>query len=256
MPFTMPSDPAVPYTDQTSITALLGAAGLAARLDDGITSAGGVASVAATVPVTVTTTAAHGLSTGNSVMLFGSGGANGTWKIIVVDSTSFTLTGSQSIGSAFTGVGAWLATGSDNSLVASAVGVGTAKVNRYCQPLYETSDLAQSWSVWNWATIFAAHWVCCRRANPIPNSLMNNYLEALDECKAVKTMEFPIEDIGYRNDIMPLWAALRIDQRYSVKKLRVENSLSSRVAPQFPRKVDFPGSIIGSVEPNFSGSGG
>lgn len=257
MSFTMPADPGTPYTDQVSITALLGAAGLLARLDDGITAAGGVASIAATIPVMVTTSAPHGLATNQSVMLFGSSGAGGTWKITVVDPTTFTLNGSQSIGTLFTGVGAWLATGPlDNSLIASAVGVGTAKVNRYCQPLYEVADLAQSWSVWNWATIFAAHWVCCRRANPVPNSLMNNYLEALDECKAVKAMEFPIEDIGLRNDIMPLWAALRVDQRYSVKKLRVESSLSSRVAPQFPRKTDYPADIIGSVEPDFTGSGG
>lgn len=255
MSFTMPPDPGTPYTDQVSITALLGAAGLLARLDDGITAAGGIANVASTIPVTITTTSAHGLASGQSVMLFGANGANGTWPIVVTGPTTFTLTGSQNIGNAFAGAGAWLATGSNNSLIGSAVGVGTAKVNKYCQPLYESSDLAQSWSVWNWATIFAAHWVCCRRANPVPNSLMNNYLEAKDECEAVKRMEFPIEDIGYRNDIMPLWAALRIDQRYSVKKLRVESALSSRVAPQFPRRIDFAASIIGSVEPDFSGSG-
>lgn len=50
-----------------------------------------------TSPISITTSSAHGLTNGNSVVVAGHTGntaANGTWVITVTDATTFTLTGS------------------------------------------------------------------------------------------------------------------------------------------------------------------
>lgn len=65
-------------------------------------------------PVVIATTAPHGLTTGDVVVIAsvgGNGGANGTFAIIVVDSTHFSLTGSTGTG-AYTSGGTWTKTGS------------------------------------------------------------------------------------------------------------------------------------------------
>lgn len=63
--------------------------------------------------IKITTSAAHGLSSGAVVTLASVGGvsgANGTFKITVVDSTSYTLDGSTFSGS-YTSGGTWYVTG-------------------------------------------------------------------------------------------------------------------------------------------------
>lgn len=229
---------------------LLGASGLTLRLDDAIETAGGVSGTTAASPIVVTTSAAHGLDNGDVVLIFGCSdpAANGEFEITVVSATSFSLDGtsSSSVGSG----GAWLATGTDSGLTGPAINLATAKVNRFCQPLYDVVDLALSWSVWQWATAIACHWVCARRNNPIPGSLNNMYLEALDELMAVRKGEMAVEDIGYRNNIMPMWSALRIDNRWSLKKMRVESGISDRTPATYPRQYDLASQIIAPAEIN------
>lgn len=60
-----------------------------------ITGSGSITNVTNTSPITVTTSAAHGLSTGNIVFITGVTGAttaNGIWSITVTSSTAFQLT--------------------------------------------------------------------------------------------------------------------------------------------------------------------
>lgn len=74
-------------------------------------STGSVSDVTNATPIVVTTSAAHGLTTGTRVKLDGVGGngaANDSFLITVVDSTSFSLDDSSGTG-AYTGGGTWTA---------------------------------------------------------------------------------------------------------------------------------------------------
>lgn len=247
----MPPELETLYTTSDDCAQLMGASGLTLRIDDAIASSGGITGATNASPIVITTHAAHGLSTGDRVLIFGVGGntaADGEHVITVLAATTFELDGSTG-NAAYTSGGCWMSTATSNALVTPAINVGTAKVNRHCQKLYEVADLATSWSVWNWATAIACHWICARRQNPIPSSLNNMYIETMDELMAVSSGQMQIEDIGYRNNIMPMWSALRLDNRWSLKKLRVERPLSDRTRVRnYTQKADLAADIVGPAE--------
>lgn len=132
--------------------------------------------------------------------------------------------------------------------VLRACNVATARVLRYTQTLYDSEDLVNSWSVWHWATVIAAYWLCCRRNNPIPASLQALYDETIEDLTAVKLGLLPIEDIGYKTTLAPLWSNVRIDNNYSIRQLRVQRPISERSPVQFPQKTDTLAEVL--VEPN------
>lgn len=246
----MPPTLETTYTTSDDIIGLLGASGLTLRIDDAVASSGGVSGATNASPIEITTAAAHGLSTGTVVLIFGVEGntaANTEAPITVTGATTFTLDGSSG-NAAYSGGGAWFSTGTSQGLTTQAINLATAKVNRFCQSLYDVADLALSWSVWSWATSIACHWLCARRQNPIPSSINNLYLESLDELQAVRSGNLIIEDIGFRNNIMPQWSACRIDNRWSLKKMRVEAGLSDRTPAQYPRQYDLASQIIAPAE--------
>ncbi len=128
-----------------------------------------------------------------------------------------------------------------------ACNVATARVLRYTQTLYDSEDLITSWSVWQWATVIAAYWVCSRRGNPVAASLQALYDETLEDLTAVKMGLLPIEDIGYKTSLAPVWSNVRVDSHYSIRQLRVERPISERSPSQFPQKTDWLSDVL--VEP-------
>lgn len=241
------------FTDPQSVGGLLGATGIRLRLDDDATTSITVTGASNASPIVITTSAAHNLNTGDLIQISGVLGnttANGIWYVIRLSSTTLSLTGSEGIGTYSSGGTAYGITYPESAYMAYSCNFGTSKVMRYTQTLYDTSDLATSWSVWNWATVCAAWWICTRRGNPPPGSLMNLYLESLDELTAVQKQEMVIEDIGYRNEVMPTWSALRVNQMWTIKKMRVETVLSNRNRPQYPQKQDYGAVLIGPAEPD------
>lgn len=85
------------------LTASDGSPGRAANVDttNTVTIAGGAGSVTNATPIKITTSAAHGLSTNDVVFVdnvAGNTAANGRWLVTKVDSTSFTLQGSNGNG--------------------------------------------------------------------------------------------------------------------------------------------------------------
>lgn len=240
------------FTDVASVAALLGATGFRLRTDDAAVTPNTITGATNTTPIVITSVD-HGLQTGDLVQISevkGNTWANGVWYVIRLSVDTFSLTGSVGVAAYTTGGKLWGITYPESDFIEQGPNLGTAKVMRFCQTLYDVADMASSWSCWNWATIIAAHWFCCRRGNPVPETLMNLYLESLEELNAVKNQEMVIEDIGYRNEVMPTWSALRIDRRFSVKQLRTVAIQSSRNKPQFPRANDLAAQIIGPVELN------
>jgi len=246
-----PPSQAILYTGPVDIAGSLGASGLKLRLDDDGLTAGVITGATNANPIVITSVG-HGLNTGNLAQItgvLGNDAANGMWFItrLTVDTFSIPIAGNGTYvtGGTLAGIlqpeAGWLL---------NAANIGTATVNRYCQTLYDTADLALSWSVYNWATWIATQWLCIRRGNPIPSSILNAYLETLDNLEMVKSQQMCIEDIGLRNTCMPCWSNVRIDQRWNIKKMRVETVLSDRTHPNFPQKQDFGSVALGPMEPN------
>ena len=262
-----PPTPQNVLTNVPSIASLLGQNGLLLRVDDGGASGysdgsatglleGAVIGATATTPIIIQTNAPHGLNTGDYVSIQGVQGqtyANGIWVITYVDATHYSLQGSEpALNQAYVGgTGAWQGiTYPALNWFLQAVMVGTAKVKTYTQTLYDSQHLMNSWTVWNYATICATHWLCWRRQNPVPQSINNSYQETMDMLVKIQLGEIAIEDSAYRNEILPTWSNLRIDRRFNIKQLRVLQSVSGRVAPQFPRHWDLTSQLIGPIELN------
>jgi curved DNA-binding protein CbpA len=123
--------------------------------------------------------------------------------------------------------------------VTRAISYGTTRVNFYCQPLYDTTDLSTSWLANEWATIIASRWLRTRRGNPCPKSLQDMYDEAIKDMEKVKKEEMQIPDIGKRNPDWPAWSNVSVSNAYRFKKIRVERPISERTPTQYPQNPDW-----------------
>jgi hypothetical protein len=132
-----------------------------------------------------------------------------------------------------------------NARVAKARAYATATCKRYCTNRYDDSQLAQAWSVNQWATVIAARWVAKRRAQGCPQAIEDDYKEALDELKKVQVREMDVEDIYTRNASWPSWFNATIDQTYDVNRVRVEQSTSDPTITQFPVLIDWYDNFAG-----------
>lgn len=119
-----------------------------------------------------------------------------------------------------------------------SISFGTSFVNRYAAVHYDTSSLAGSWSVWNWATIAASRWLCTRRGNSIPAAIAGWWEETKTELEQVRDRTMYIDDAALRNTASPVWSVLRLDGRYIIPQLRVIRSLSEPTPAQFPQNYD------------------
>lgn len=131
-----------------------------------------------------------------------------------------------------------------NDFTTWAANIGTARVLTYTATRYEVADLATSWSVWHWATVIACYWLCCRRGNPVPTSLLGLYEETMEELKEVLAGDIMIDDLAMRNIRAPAWSNGRLDDRYAIRKYRIQTPLSESTPIRFPRNVDRGADVV------------
>lgn len=103
-----------------------------------------------------------------------------------------------------------------------AVGVGTATVTRYTQTRYDTTDLTNSWTVWDWATTLAAVWLCRRCGNAVPKSLLRAQEDIMEDLRSVQAGQLLIEDVAKRTTDAPGFSSVIVDPFYRGKKIRVQ----------------------------------
>ena len=136
------------------------------------------------------------------------------------------------------GVNVWLA-----GMLVKATKYATSRVKLYCCNRYNDSDLVNAWSVNRWATNLAAHWLSERLFRAAPAQIQRAYDETLEELKDVKASKINIEGIGTRTSGWPFLSNIGIDDRYTYRKLRVEQTTSELTPTQYPQAVDW-GSIF------------
>lgn len=123
----------------------------------------------------------------------------------------------------------------------------TARVKFYCVKKYDDLDLAASWMANEWATVIAAHWICTRRGNPVPDSIKElmygdgtaNNRGVMGDLADVRAGKATIPDIGTRNVEWPAWSNARVDPAYRLRQIRIQRPISEKTPTQYPQSVDW-----------------
>lgn len=116
---------------------------------------------------------------------------------------------------------------------------GTSKVKLYCNARYDDDQLVLSGSVCDWATLYGAKWLCERRAQACPKSILRNWEEALEEMQMVHKGQLSIEDIGTRDVDWPSIVNVRVNPAYNGMQARVQSNISEQTPTRFGQFVDY-----------------
>lgn len=116
---------------------------------------------------------------------------------------------------------------------------GTSKVKLYCNGRYDDSQLRLSGTVCDWATICAAKFLCTRRAQGCPKSILYDYEEALEEMRDVQSGQLHIEDIGTRGSDWPSMSNITVRPGYNGMQARVEPQISEQTPTGYPQYIDW-----------------
>lgn len=116
---------------------------------------------------------------------------------------------------------------------------GTSKVKLYCNQRYDDSQLVLSGTVCDWATIAAAKFLCTRRAQGCPKSILYEYEEMIEELRMVQNGQLAIEDIGTRGVDWPTVTNVRVNPSYNWMQARVEQNISEQTPTTYSQWVDW-----------------
>lgn len=116
---------------------------------------------------------------------------------------------------------------------------GTSKVKLYCNGRYDDSALVLAGTVCDWATLYGAKWLCERRAQACPKSILRNWEEALEELQMVQRGQLNIEDIGTRGVDWPSIVNVRVNPAYNGMQARVQPNISDSVPTNYGQFVDW-----------------
>ena len=116
----------------------------------------------------------------------------------------------------------------EKTYIDAAINWGTDRVNFYCLARYAAADLANSWIVNHWTVICAAKWLSSRRGNPPPASIDDLYEDALKDMEMVRKGDAQVPGMGLRTAAWPAWSNIRVDQLYTLRKIRVERPISEQ----------------------------
>lgn len=116
---------------------------------------------------------------------------------------------------------------------------GTSKVKLYCNSRYDDSQLVLCGTVNTWATTVAAKWLCTRRAQGCPKSILADYQEAIEEMRRVQVGQLSLEDIGTRGSDWPQVINVIVNPGYDGMRSRVQPNISEQTPTGFNQYVDW-----------------
>lgn len=121
---------------------------------------------------------------------------------------------------------------------------GTSKVKLYCNARYDDSALANSGTVCDWTSLYAAKWLCERRAQGCPKSIASNWEEAMEELRMVQAGQLSIEDIGTRGVDWPTVTNVIVNPAYDGMRSRVQPGISDQVPTVYPQFIDWNSAVL------------
>lgn len=121
---------------------------------------------------------------------------------------------------------------------------GTSKVKLYCNARYDDSQLKLCGSVNEWATIYAAKWLCTRRAQGCPKGIKADWEDALEELKMVQSGQLMLEDVGTRGADWPTVTNITVNPGYDGMRARVEPNISEQTPTAYSQYIDWNSAVI------------
>lgn len=116
---------------------------------------------------------------------------------------------------------------------------GTSKIKLYCNARYDDTQLKLSGTVLDWATLYAAKFLCTRRAQGCPKGIQADWDDALDELKMVMGGQLQIEDIGTRGVDWPTVTNITVNPSYDYMRSRVEPNISEQTPTAYSQYIDW-----------------
>lgn len=116
---------------------------------------------------------------------------------------------------------------------------GTSRVKLYCNKRYDDSQLVLSGTVCDWATLAAAKFLCTRRAQGCPKSILYDYEEMMKELAMVQAGQLDIEDIGTRYSEWPQIINVQVRPTYNGMQARVQPGISEESPTVFGQFIDW-----------------
>lgn len=120
---------------------------------------------------------------------------------------------------------------------------GTSKVKLYCNKRYDDSELATCGTVCDWATIYGAKWLCERRAQACPKSILKDWDEAKEEMQQVALGNMDLEDCGTRGTDWPSITNVIVNPAYDGMRVRVQRNISDGVPTAYGQFIDWNSSL-------------
>ncbi len=99
-------------------------------------------------------------------------------------------------------------------------------VNEYVLWFYDAEDLAQNRWVRSRATWIGLVLLCRRRGNEVPKSILQRYMEIMDELRLVLLGRMHIPRLNTSVEMTPSMSNMHVDMTYRSRKLRVIPSIS------------------------------
>jgi phage gp36-like protein len=89
----------------------------------------------------------------------------------------------------------------------------SSKINQFLLRQYTEANLAASDIVTDYASTIATYYLCTRRGNPAPDSVIAEYREAIEELKLIHAGGMDVSDIGRRKSSAPVMDNNRVRLR-------------------------------------------
>ncbi len=121
---------------------------------------------------------------------------------------------------------------------------GTSKVKLYCNQRYDDSQLRLCGSVNEWASTYAAKWLCSRRAQGCPKGIAADWDDALEELKMVQSGAMSLEDVGTRGADWPQVINVTVNPAYDGMRARVQPSISEGTPTAYNQYVDWNSAVL------------
>lgn len=235
------------YCSPQDVYEMVGIEAAQLRLDDQNLTSGQTVSVSADAVVGATSLTIAALQYGllrGTRLVFSNAGMDSPVEVTLnavalAGATTLTIT---SLATAITsgataidnGVNVWLA-----GLMTKACKYATGRVQLYCLPRYDDSQLVNSWNVNQWATVIASQWLAKRLFREAPKGIQESYEEATGELQQVKDGQLNLDNCGPRTSEWPFLSNVTIDLGFTIRKVRVETAISEPTPTQYPQAIDY-----------------
>lgn len=124
-----------------------------------------------------------------------------------------------------------------DAVVTDCIDEASGTVELYLRGRYSEAGLTSSNLVTRWTTLLATVFLCERRGNPVPESLLREQERVLGLLEKIQLGSLALPGIAFGNDLRPAFSNVTIDRRYRRKQQRVVTETSSSQAPKLRREA-------------------